>query len=87
MIQGLFRYKRPKRYQEVKLRKDKKLYLGYDYSRTILKNSMSSHILRNPTVDTFVSFIQDYYMNTIRQIRIMKNWKNITVEKDDKYIR
>jgi hypothetical protein len=87
MIEGLFRYKRPNRYKEVKTRKDKKLYLGYDYSRTILKNAVSSHILRNPVVNTFVSFIQDYYMNTIRQIRIMKNWKNITVEKDDKYIR
>tara|TARA_Y100000766_G_C18674506_1_gene491654 strand:+ start:81 stop:344 length:264 start_codon:yes stop_codon:yes gene_type:complete len=87
MIQGLFKYKQPKRYAEIKRRKDSKMYLGYDYSKTLLKNAISQHILRNETMGIFVSFIQDYYMNTIKQIRIMKNWKNITVEKDDKYIR
>ena len=76
MFEGLFRYKQDKRYAFVKRRKDDKLHLGYDYSRTLLKNAISQHILRNPTVDVFVSFIQDYYMNTVRQIRIMKNWKN-----------
>ena len=87
LLQGLLKYRQPKRYAEIKRRKDNKLYLGYDYSKTLLKNSVSQHILRNEIVDTFISFIQDYYMNTVKQIRIMKNWKNITVEKDDKYIR
>ena len=87
IVRGLKKYKTPKKYSVKKSRKDDKKYLGYDYSNTIIKNSVSSHILRNDTVNRFISFIQDYFMNTIKQIRIMKNWKNYTVEKDDKYIR
>ncbi len=83
----LYRYKREKLYSYKKSRKDNKKYLGYDYSETLMTNSMSSHILRNETISNFIEFCTDYYNNTIKQIRVMKNWKNYTSKKDDKNIR
>jgi hypothetical protein len=87
LYDDLYKYKRENRYEYHKRRKDSKKYLGYDYERDLIKNKVSSHIFRNETISDFIDFIQDYYMNTIRQIRKMKNWKNYTVSKDDKNIR
>ena len=87
LYNDLYRYKREKLYSIKKARKDSRKYLGYDYSSNLMQNSLSSHILRNQTISDFVEFLTDYYYNTIKQIRIMKNWKNYTIKKDDKNIR
>ena len=86
LLRNLRRYKTPKKYSVKKSRKDDKKYLGYDYSNTIIKNSVSSHILRNDTVNRFIGFIQDYFMNTIKQIRIMKNWKKKLGQKNFRWL-
>tara|TARA_A100001037_G_C15153237_1_gene641155 strand:+ start:11895 stop:12164 length:270 start_codon:yes stop_codon:yes gene_type:complete len=87
LYSDLYRYKREKLYSAKKSRKDSRKYLGFDYSDNLLQNSLSSHILRNQTISDFVEFLTDYYYNTIKQIRVMKNWKNYTSKKDDKNIR
>tara|TARA_B100000900_G_C20600006_1_gene725076 strand:- start:4498 stop:4767 length:270 start_codon:yes stop_codon:yes gene_type:complete len=87
LYDDLYRYKRENRYNYHKIRKDSRKYMGYDYSNDLIKSKISSHIFRNETMNTFIEFLQDYYMNTISQIRKMKNWKNYTVHKDDKNIR
>jgi hypothetical protein len=87
LYDDLYRYKREKRYDYQKSRKDNRLNLGYDYSDDLISNSVSKHIFRNETMRDFISFCTDYYMNTIKQIRKMKNWKNFTADKDDKNVR
>ena len=87
LYDDLYKYKREKLFDSRKSRKDSKKYLGYDYSRSLFTNNLSSHILRNQTMLDFIEFCTDYYYNTIKQIRVMKNWKNYTVKKDDKNIR
>jgi hypothetical protein len=87
LYDDLFRYKGDKRYDYQKSRKDNRLNLGYDYSEDLIRNNISKHIFRNETIRDFIDFCTDYYMNTIRQIRKMKNWKNFTVDNDDKNVR
>lgn len=87
LYDGLYRYKREKRYNYQKVRKDNRKNLGFDYSETLINMNVSKHIFRNETVRDFIDFCNDYYMNTIKQIRKMKNWKNYTVDKDSQNIR
>lgn len=87
LYKDLFRYKRVKFYDSMKSIKDEKKYLGLDYENNLIQNFVSSHILRNQTVNEFLSFCTDYFYNTVKQVRIMKNWKNYTSKKYDKNIR
>jgi len=87
LYDDLYRYKREKRYNYQKVRKDNRLNLGYDYKDELIRNHISPHIFRNDVIRTFIGFCTDYYMNTIFQIRKMKNWKNFTVKKDDTNVR
>ena len=87
LYDDLYRYKREKIYDIKKSAKDNKKYLGYDYKNDLITNRVSRHIIRNQTILYFLQFCTDYYYNTIKQIRVMKNWKNYTANKDDKNIR
>ena len=87
LYNDLYKYKRDKIYNVRKNAIDSKKYLGYDYKNNLISNKVSRHIIRNKTMFDFIQFCTDYYYNTIKQIRIMKNWKNYTVKKEDKNIR
>jgi hypothetical protein len=52
--------------------------LGYDYSDTLLKRSMSNYMFRNPNLSTF---LQDYlnpimvfFLNRVKFLRIYYNY-------------
>lgn len=87
LYDDLYRYKRVKLYNVRKTAKDKKKHLGYDYKNDMITNRISGHIVRNQTMLDFVQFCTDYFYNTVKQIRVMRNWKNYTSHKDDKNIR
>lgn len=87
LYDDLYRYKRQKIYDARKTAKDNKKHLGYSYKNDLITNRVSRHIVRNQTMLDFVQFCTDYFYNTIKQIRVMKNWKNYTTNKDDKNIR
>ena len=87
LYDGLYRYKRVKLYDTRKEAKNNKKYLGFDYRNTFMINFLSRHIWRNDRMYDFLGFCTDYFYNTIKQIRVMKNWKNYTSNKDDKSVR
>lgn len=87
LFQDLLKYKLVKLYDIKKARKDNRLNLGHDYKDTLMNDNVSSHIQRNDTMFTFLSFINDYLYNTISAVRYLKVYKNFTVKKDDKRIR
>lgn len=87
LYDDLYRYKREKIYDARKTAKDNKKGLGYDYKNDMITNRISRHIIRNQTMLDFIQFCTDYFYNTIKQIRVMKNWKNYTSNKDDKNVR
>lgn len=87
LFSGLYKYKRKHLYDVAKSRKDSRLNTGYDYTETLMQNSVSSHITRNATMQVFLSFITDYIVRIIKSIRVLKAYKNYTIKKDDQYIR
>jgi hypothetical protein len=87
LYKGLLKYKLKKLYSSRKTRKDNRLNLGYDYSESLMQRNMSSHVLRNQTISDFISFINDYLMNLIRSIKMMQQYKNYTVKKDDTNVK
>ena len=83
----LYQYKTQKLYSYKKNVKDDRKNTGYDYSETLLTNSLSKHIVRNDTMFDFIGFLTDYFYNTIKQIKVLKNWNNYITEKEDKNIK
>lgn len=83
LLNNLFGYKKVKLYDQRKTRKDERLNQPYDYSKTLMQNSLSRHILRNRMISQFLYFLNDYLFEVSKGIRTLKNYKNYTVDKDN----
>lgn len=83
LFKDLLKYKRKNLYSGAKTRNDKRLNLGFDYENSLMQRNISNHILRNSTINDFISFLNDYLFNTIKSIKKLQQWKNFTVDKDD----
>lgn len=83
LFKNLLKYKLKNLYSSAKSRKDNRKNLGYDYSNSLMQRNLSSHILRNQTLVDFIGFVNDYLFNVIKSIKMMQQWKNYTVKKDD----
>ena len=51
-----------------------------------MNKTTSSHLRRNPTVNTFLSFLTDYFTNLIRGVKWVSIHRVYTVDKDYEYI-
>jgi hypothetical protein len=91
LFTNLFGYKRIKRYDFSKTRKDARLHVGYDYENLppseFMGRSLSGHIQRNETMQHFLIFLDDSLKNLLKGVRHLKNYKNYTVKEDDKGTR
>ena len=88
---NLFGYRRKRLYDHTKSRKDSRLNGGYDYDSLapgdMIGRSLSGHILRNETMQHFVTFLDDALKNILKGVRYLNKYKNYTVKKDDKLTR
>ena len=91
LFTNLFGYRRTKRYDFSKTRKDSKLNGGFNYQALppseFIGRSLSGHIQRNETIQHFLIFLDDYLFVMIKGVRTLKGYKNYTVKKGDKHIR
>ena len=83
-FKDLYRYKRVKRYDAYKTKNDIRKGQGHDYSESLFQQNLSGHIFRSPYVEFFLSFLNDYFTNIIGRIKTLDNWKNFTVNENDK---
>ena len=83
LFDNLFGYKKVNLYDAAKTRKDDRFYGPFDYKHRLMQRSLSRHLLRNSTIQSFLIFLNDYFFNIIVGIRTLKNYKNYTVKKDD----
>lgn len=83
IFDGLYKYKIQKKYDLVKSMNDKKLNNGRDYSTDLLKNSLSKHIQRNSTLNTFIEFIQDTFVENVKLVSKLQVWKAFSVNKNN----
>ena len=52
--------------------------LGYDYTDTLLRNSLSGYLFKNPTLrnflDNYLNPIMTFYINRVKYLRIFFNF-------------
>lgn len=91
LFENLFGYKRLRRYDAAKSRKDARLHVGYQYDELppseFIGRSLSGHIQRNETMQHFLIFLEDGIKHLLKGTRFLKNYKNYTVKKDDNQTR
>jgi|TARA_B110000977_G_scaffold88344_1_gene117437 hypothetical protein len=91
LFTNLFGYRRTKRYDFSKTRKDSKLNGGFNYQALppseFIGRSLSGHIQRNETIQHFLIFLDDALKNLLKGTRYLKNYKNYTVKEDDNQTR
>ena len=88
---NLFGYKKARRYDFAKNRKDAKLNSAYNYDDMVpgefIGRSLSGHIQRNQIMQHFLIFLEDGVKNLLKGARYLHNYKNYTVKPDDKQTR
>jgi hypothetical protein len=86
LLKGLKKYKKKSLYKVARTAGEQRKNLGFDYREVIMKKTTSKHLQRNPTVDTFLSFLTDYFTNLIRGVKWIQIHRVYTVPKDYEYI-
>jgi hypothetical protein len=71
-------------YQVVYNRKDKRLHLGYKYKDNLLKRVLSNQMFgSNPTLDSFISYMQQYMYEHIEAVKQIKIFANPALDKNE----
>lgn len=83
LFDGLYKYKNVKKYTLTKSINDRKLNQGRDYSKDLVSKGLSRHIQRNETLNTFISFIQDAFVENVKTVSKLQVWKAFSVNKDE----
>lgn len=69
-------------YRAVFKRHENRLYLGYDYTKTIMSKTLSNQMFGvSSTMDTFLSAINDVIFNCIEDVKQIKIFINPAVDK------
>lgn len=82
LFTGLFRYKLIKKYNLTKTMNDRRRNEGRDYSKDLLKNSLSKHIQRKDIMKDFLGFIQDIFVENVKAVTRLKLFKAYSMPKD-----
>lgn len=69
-------------YRLVNKRHESRLHLGYDYTNTIMQNSLSNQMFGvSPLMDRFIKTINDVVFNCIEDVKQIKIFRNAAVDK------
>ena len=65
----------------IKHRKDKTKHDGFDYENKLFSNSFSNVMFGNPTLSTFLSYLQKQAVCMIEATLVVRNFYNYTLDK------
>ena len=82
LYKDLYKYKLIKKYSLTKSMNDLRRNEGRDYSKDLLKNSLSSHIQRKDIMRDFIGFIQDVFVENVKAVTKLKLFKAFATPKD-----
>ena len=57
-------------------------YTGYDYSKTLIKNSVSPYLYNNKKLGGFLYTLNDIMVYLVNSVKYIRNFFNYAVEKD-----
>jgi len=55
---------------------------GLDYSKILIKKTSSNYIFRNQNLSDFLSYLNDIVFEYIESVKVLRVFRNYTVEKD-----
>lgn len=69
-------------YRAVFKRHEARLHLGYDYTDTIMQNSLSNQMFgASPVMDAFIKATNDVIFNCIEDVKQIKIFRNAALDK------
>lgn len=83
---GLYKYKRQSLYKVARTAGEDRKNLGFDYSDSIFRKTMSNHMFRNQTLVDFLGFSNDFWVKMVDSIKQYRIFKMYSVDKDYKHI-
>jgi hypothetical protein len=86
LLTGLKNYKKKSLYREARTRGEERKNVGFDYREKLMDKTTSFHLRRNPTTNTFLTFLTDYFTNIIKGVKWIQLHRVYTVDKDYEYI-
>lgn len=57
-------------------------YTGYDYSKTLIKNSISPYLYNNTKLAGFLDTLNDIMVHLVNSVKYIRNYFNYAVPKD-----
>lgn len=57
-------------------------YQGYDYSKTLIRNSLSKYLYANPKLAVFLDHLNDLMLNLVESVKYIRNYYNYAVPKN-----
>lgn len=61
-------------------------YVGYDYSKTLMKKSLSNYLFQNEHLSGFIEHINAFMVKMVDNVKYIRNFFNYAVPKDYKKI-
>lgn len=86
LYSGLYKYKRQSLYRIAQTAGEERKNLKFDYSNSIFRKTMSSHMFRNQTLFDFLGFGNDLWVKMVDSIKQYRIFKIYSVDKDYKHI-
>jgi len=71
---------------DIKYKNWKIQYTGYDYSKTLIKRSLSPYLYNNGKLAGFLDTLNDIMVNLVDSVKYIRNYFNFAVPKDYKKI-
>ena len=57
-------------------------YQGYDYSKTLIRKSLSKYLYANEKVAAFLDHLNDIMVNLVESVKYIRNYYNYAVPKN-----
>lgn len=86
LYKNLYKYKRQSLYNIARTAGEDRKNLGFNYSDSIFRRTMSNHMFRNNTVVDFLGFANDFWVQMVDSIKQYRIFKVYSVDKDYKHI-
>lgn len=84
---GLFINRRKSIYSATTEVRDNRQHLGHDFSKDILKKSISNMLLRNDHLYGFIELLEKVLVDFINSVTYLRIYKSFTVKKDYRKVR
>jgi hypothetical protein len=86
LLKNLKKYKKTSLYRVARTRGEQRDNIGFDYTGSIMERTTSTHLRRNENINTFMTFLGDYFENLIRAVKWIQIHRVYTVDKHYEYI-